>query len=130
MKIVIIGAGAAGTSAATEARKINREAEITVINSEGYPEYSRCGLPYAISGEIKAFENLILHGESWYDKFGKVKLMLSTEVMQIQLDSNTIKVKHHDGSSEDLQYDSLVLATGSKPSVPPIQAWRRKEFSL
>jgi NADH oxidase (H2O2-forming) len=126
MKIVIIGAGAAGTSAATEARKINREAEITVINSEGYPEYSRCGLPYAISGEIKAFENLILHGESWYDKFGKVKLMLSTEVMQIQLDSNTIKVKHHDGSSEDLQYDSLVLATGSKPSVPPIQGLEKK----
>lgn len=48
MKIVVIGAGAAGTSAALETRKVNREADVTVINSEGYPEYSRCGLPYAV----------------------------------------------------------------------------------
>lgn len=39
MKIVVIGAGAAGTSAALETRKVNREAEVTVINSEEYPSY-------------------------------------------------------------------------------------------
>jgi len=126
MRILVIGAGAAGTSAALEARKVSRDAEITVINSEGFPEYSRCGLPYAISGEIPKFENLILHDEGWYDKFGKVKLMLKAEVTEIVPASNVLKVKHHDGSVEELQYNSLIIATGSKPSTPPIQGLQKK----
>nr|MDO8135230.1 FAD-dependent oxidoreductase [Candidatus Njordarchaeum guaymaensis] len=126
MKIVVIGAGAAGTSAALEARKFSRDSEVTVVNSEGFPEYSRCGLPYAVSGEIPKFENLILHDEGWYDKFGKVKLMLKTEVTEIVPASNVLKVKHEDGSAEELQYDSLIIATGSKPSTPPIQGLQKK----
>jgi NADH oxidase (H2O2-forming) len=131
MKIVVIGAGAAGTSAALDARKQNREAEVTVINSEGYTEYSRCGLPYAVSGEIPKFENLVIHDEGWYDKFGKVKLMLKTEVTEIVPDSNVVKVKREDGAEEELEYDSLIIATGSKPSSPPIQGLNKKGiFSL
>jgi NADH oxidase (H2O2-forming) len=131
MKIVIIGAGAAGTSAALDARKASRGAEITVINAEKFPEYSRCGLPYAVSGHIPKFENLVLHDEGWYDKFGKVKLMLKTEVTEISPNSNILKVRHEDGSSEELEYDSLVIATGSKPSTPPIQGIDKKGiFSL
>lgn len=126
MRIVVIGAGAAGTSAALEARKVSREAEITVINGEGFPEYSRCGLPYAVSGEIPEFERLVLHDEGWYDKFGKVKLMLGTQVTELITDSNRLKVKRGDGSVEELQYDSLIIATGSKPSMPPIQGLQKK----
>ncbi|WXG42881.1 MAG: FAD-dependent oxidoreductase [Promethearchaeati archaeon SRVP18_Atabeyarchaeia-1] len=126
MKIVVIGAGAAGTSAALETRKVNREAEVTVINSEEYPEYSRCGLPYAVSGHIPKFENLILHDEGWYDKFGKVKLMLRSEVTEIVPSSNLVKVRHEGGAEEELQYDSLIIATGSKPSSPPILGLNKK----
>jgi NADH oxidase (H2O2-forming) len=131
MKIVVIGAGAAGTSAALETRKVNRDVDVTVINAEGFPEYSRCGLPYAVSGHIPKFENLVLHDEGWYDKFGKVRLMLKTEVTEIVPDNNVLKVKHEGGATEELQYDSLIIATGSKPSTPPIQGLEKKGiFSL
>jgi NADH oxidase (H2O2-forming) len=57
--------------------------------------------------------------------------MLKTEVTEIVPDSNTLKVKHEDGSAEELKYDSLVIATGSKPSTPPIQGLDKKGiFSL
>jgi NADH oxidase (H2O2-forming) len=126
MRIVVIGAGAAGTGAALEARKTSREAEITIVSNEEFPEYSRCGLPYAISGEIPEFEGLVLHDQGWYGKFGKVKLMLKTQVTEIITASNRMEVKHEDGSAEELQYDSLILATGSKPSIPPIQGLQKE----
>jgi len=45
-KIVIIGAGAAGTTAALWAKKTDRKSEVVLITREPYPEYSRCGLPF------------------------------------------------------------------------------------
>lgn len=48
MKLLIIGSGAAGLTAAQFARKANRKAEIMVLGNEPYSEYSKCGLPYVI----------------------------------------------------------------------------------
>jgi NADPH-dependent 2,4-dienoyl-CoA reductase/sulfur reductase-like enzyme len=57
--IVVIGCGAAGATAALQARKFNREVEISIFNTEPYSEYSRCGLPYTISGKVSAFNDLV-----------------------------------------------------------------------
>ena len=54
-KIVIIGANAAGVHAANAARKTDSGAEITLIDKEPYPAYSRCGIPYVLAGEIPQF---------------------------------------------------------------------------
>ena len=48
MKIIVIGANAAGLDAAVAARKTNRVAEITVITEESVATYSRCGLPFVL----------------------------------------------------------------------------------
>ncbi|TFH09475.1 MAG: NAD(FAD)-dependent dehydrogenase, partial [Candidatus Thorarchaeota archaeon] len=58
--IAIIGCGAAGATAAMQARKFNRDVEISLYNMEKYSQYSRCGLPYTISGKVKDFDDLVL----------------------------------------------------------------------
>ena len=60
MNLVIIGGGAAGSQAALEAKKIDRKVNVTVIEKQKVPQYSLCGLPYALSGEIPSFDDLII----------------------------------------------------------------------
>ena len=62
-RIVVVGGGAAGTASALEARRTDRTAQITLINREKLPEYSRCALPYVISKVIPKPENVIIHEE-------------------------------------------------------------------
>ena len=65
-KILIIGCGTAGAAATLMARKTNREAEITIIQDESLPEYSRCGLPYTVNRKIPELEDVIIHPNSFY----------------------------------------------------------------
>jgi NADH oxidase (H2O2-forming) len=123
-KIVIIGANAAGSSAASAARKIDREAEITLIESDKYPAYSRCGLPYVLSGQIKNFEDLIVFPPQWY-KMMNLDLRLETTAKSIEPKEQTVKIEK-DGKEESLHYDSLVLATGGRSFVPPIKGYEKK----
>ncbi|MEM2359978.1 MAG: FAD-dependent oxidoreductase [Candidatus Jordarchaeales archaeon] len=121
-KIVIIGAGAAGTTAGIWARKTDRKAEITLVTKEKYPEYSRCGLPYTISKHISEFTNLITHDAGWYSSFGKMNLLLGTEATNINVKDRTVAIKNlQSGEEKTLEYDALVIATGSRPAFPPIK---------
>ena len=122
--MVIIGANAAGSSAASAARKTDREAEITLIESDKYPAYSRCGLPYVLSGQIKNFEDLIVFPPQWY-KMMKLDLRLETTANLIEPKEQTVQIEK-DGRQELLHYDSLVLATGGRSFIPQIKGYDRK----
>lgn len=127
-KVVVIGAGAAGTTAALWAKKTDRKCEAVIINSEPYPEYSRCGLPYTISKTIPDFLNLRQHDPGWYENFAKIELKLETEVTDIDPKAKTIKLKNiKTGKEETINYDKLVIATGSHPAAPPIEGVKEKK---
>jgi NADH oxidase (H2O2-forming) len=80
--IVIIGCGAAGATAALQARKFNRSVAIFVFNSENYSQYSRCGLPYTVSGKVKDFNDLVLMPpENWSGL--NIDTKLGTSVLDI-----------------------------------------------
>ncbi|MEM2891503.1 MAG: FAD-dependent oxidoreductase [Thermoplasmata archaeon] len=114
-----MGGGCGGGTAAQFARKTDRTAEITVIERETYPQYSRCGLPYGISGVIPELTNLIEAPEERMRK-NRINLMLGSEVTRVEHDKRLVHVKTPDKELE-LPYDSLVLATGAKAVVPPIR---------
>ncbi len=56
--IVIIGCGAGGGTAAQFARKTDRKSQVTIFEKDRYPQYTKCGLPYVISGDVKNFAEL------------------------------------------------------------------------
>ena len=119
-KIVIIGANAAGVHAANAARKTDPKAEITLIDKEPYPAYSRCGIPYVLAGEIPSFDDLTAFPPSHY-RMMKFDLRLETTARSINPDDKIVLVEDKDGNFEALQYDSLILATGADPFVIPIE---------
>jgi NADH oxidase (H2O2-forming) len=118
-QIIIIGCGAGGGTTAQFARKTDRTASITVFEKGSYPQYSKCGLPYAIAGTIPDFTALIEFSEEWFSK-EHIDLHLDTTVEAIDIQKR--KVHAIEGMERiEKQFDRLILATGATPGIPPIQ---------
>lgn len=115
MNHVIIGNSAAGISAAKEIRKIDKDCEILIISKENDPVYSRCLLPDYISGEMKK-EQLFIRDYDFYQS-NRIKTLFGTKVADILPVSSRLILE--DGSQ--LCYDRLLIATGSKPFIPPVK---------
>lgn len=118
--IVIIGCGAGGGTAAQFARKTDRKAQITIFEKGKYPQYSKCGLPYVISGAIPKPSDLIEFNEEWFKK-ARIDLHLNTTVEHIDHKKQVITAKKQDGSVIKKPYTSLIIATGAQPTLPPIE---------
>ncbi len=118
-KIVIVGGGCGGGTAAQFARKTDRNAEVTIVERETYPQYSRCGLPYGISGVIPELTNLIEAPKERLKK-SRIGIMLGANVARVDSAGKVAHVVNAEGNEVDMPFDSLVLATGASASVPPI----------
>lgn len=121
MRIVVIGGMAAGATAAQFSRKTDRKAEVTIIGKEPHPIYSKCGLPYSLSGRIPTFERLVEFDETWFRQF-HIGLQLGTEVTSVDHSARTLTTCDLRGGREGtVQYDRLIIATGASPWMPPIE---------
>ncbi|MDR2700450.1 MAG: FAD-dependent oxidoreductase [Nitrososphaerota archaeon] len=119
-KIVIIGANASGIEAASAARKKDRTAEITLITKEKTVGYSRCGLPFVISGTIPQFKELIVYPSAYFQML-KLNLRTQTIAIVINIKEKTVTIQTPEGSNENITYDKLVIATGADPFIPLIK---------
>ncbi len=118
MKILIIGGGAAGGTAAQFARKTDRKSEITIIDSESHGQYSRCGLPYALRGMVED-ESLVEFSPEWFAK-NRIEALYGWKVVSVNFSSRKVYVEN-DAEKRELEYDKLVIATGARPWAPPIK---------
>jgi len=122
MRIVIIGAVAAGTSAAAKARRNDDQAEIVIYERDKDISYSGCGLPYYIGGEIEDIEELTPRDAKFFKKKYNIDVKTEHEVMEIYPDQKSVLVKDiATGKLFGDTYDKLVIATGATPFVPRIQ---------
>lgn len=115
MRYVIIGNGIAGNSAAFTIRALDNKAEITIISGERHPLYSACVLAHYVSGEIERKEIFLRDFPDY-----------SREEIQLTLDSHAVSVdverkKVYLQSGRFIDYDKLIISTGSRPVVPPIK---------
>jgi len=126
MRVVIVGGVAGGMSAATRLRRLNAEAEIIVIEKSGHVSYANCGLPYYVGGVIEEESALLLQTpESLHARF-RLDVRVNTEVIGINTVKKTIEIKNLDShSTNEIDYDKLILSPGASPVVPPIPGIER-----
>ncbi|MCX8180800.1 MAG: FAD-dependent oxidoreductase [Thermofilaceae archaeon] len=114
MHIVVVGYGAAGLTAASYARLINRQARVTVFEKRRYAIYHPCSLPDVIAGVIPA-ERLVEEAVN----LPNLDVRTATVVEEVDTASRRVYVRDlRDGKKVDLEYDALILATGSRPFIP------------
>jgi NADPH-dependent 2,4-dienoyl-CoA reductase/sulfur reductase-like enzyme/rhodanese-related sulfurtransferase len=118
-KILIIGGVAGGATAAARARRLDEQADITIIERGPYVSYANCGLPYFISGEIDKRSHLLLQTPEGFDARYQVRVLVNTEAVAIDRANKQVSVRTPEGESR-LPYDRLILAQGGNPVLPPI----------
>ena len=124
MRLVVIGGSDAGISAALRARELHPAAEVTVVVADAYPNFSICGIPYYLSGEVGHWTRLAHRSRADLAATG-IRLLLDTRATDIDPARQTVRVEHADGGSELLDYDGLVVGTGAVPVRPPIDGLDR-----
>lgn len=117
--LVVIGGVAAGMSAASKARRMDKNLEIMVFTDEDYVSYAGCGLPYYIAGEVKEEEQLLARTREEFEKEG-IKTYISHRVTAINPQDKTITVLANGKDTNTVNYDKLVIATGARAFVPDI----------
>ncbi|WP_461204860.1 FAD-dependent oxidoreductase [Clostridium sp. DL1XJH146] len=122
MRIVVIGAVAAGTSAVAKARRNDDEADIVIYEKDQDISYSGCGLPYYIGGEIEDIGELTPRDPLFFKKKYDIDVLTGYEVLKIDARTKELTVKNlYFGEIFVDKYDKLVIATGATPFVPNIE---------
>jgi len=117
--LVVVGGSDAGVSAGLRAREVDPTAEVTVVVADAYPNFSICGIPYYVSGEVAPWQSLAHRTSADLEAAG-LALRLSTRVTGIDVDRQRVALRTPDGSAERLDYDELVVGTGAHPAQPAI----------
>lgn len=121
MKIVIIGAVAAGAKAAAKARRMSKDNEIIVYTEDTHISYSSCGLPYYIEGNFEDYRMLLVRSPEEFEA-QNVKINLLHKVIKIIPATQQILVHNlSDNKVELVNFDKLIIATGASPFIPPIK---------
>ena len=119
MHIVAIGGSDAGISAALRAREVDSGAEFTVVVADAYPNFSICGIPYYVSGEVARWRNLAHRTIADLEAAG-MRLRLDTVARRIDVPGRKLTVTSPGGAEDIISYDELVIGTGAVPAQPPI----------
>jgi len=117
MKIVIIGGVAAGAKAAAKSRRILPNAEINIYTQDTHVSYSACGLPYYIEGNFEDWKKLLIRSVEEFEK-SNIHIHLLNRVTKILPNDKKILVKDlNTNELKFVEYDKLVIATGSTPRI-------------
>lgn len=120
-RVLVIGADAAGMSAAHQAlrtaRATGRELEVVALERSGHTSYSACGIPYWLAGDVSSGEDLVARTAEEHRAAG-IDLRTGVTATALDLSERTVTCHDEDGHEQSLGYDELVIATGARPVIP------------
>ena len=126
-RIIVIGGSAAGPKAASRARRLDENAEITIIQKAPDLSMASCGYPYYVAGvfddrnQLLATPAGLVRDSNFFWDAKRIKALVNTEVTKIDRDNKRVEYKNLlTGETSSLPYDKLVIATGATPFKPPV----------
>ena len=111
MRLVVIGANAAGLSAASRARRLDRLLDILVLEKGKDVSYGACGLPYYFEGQVRDLDDLRVYSPEYFARERNIRIRTGADVEAILHGRRAVRL----ASGEDIPYDRLVIATGAAP---------------
>jgi NADPH-dependent 2,4-dienoyl-CoA reductase/sulfur reductase-like enzyme/rhodanese-related sulfurtransferase len=126
-RIIVIGGSAAGPKAAAKARRIDNDAEVIIMQKEADLSMASCGYPYYVGGYFNDRNMLlctpagVVRSPMFYLNAKDIDARVNTEVTNIDRAKHIVSFKNLvSGEAGTLDYDKLVIATGSIPQMPPV----------
>lgn len=119
-RLVVIGGGAAGMSAAAKAARVDHDLEIVVYEKGQFISFAACGIPYFVAGDVPDYQALIQRTPAQMARQG-VDVHLRHAVTTIDLRARTVRVHDLEGDRKYTKdYDNLVIGSGARPICPPL----------
>lgn len=136
-KILIIGAVALGTKAATRCKRLNPDTEITVIDQGQFISYGGCGMPFYISSEVDSINDLratsanVIRDPHFFTHVKDIDCVkIRTRAIAINREEHYVLAENLDtGEQKKIPYDELVLGMGSRAAVPDIKGIHLKNIT-
>ena len=119
IRLLVLGGSDAGTSAALRARELAPSTDVKVLVADRFPNYSVCGLPFYLSGEVSDWKTLAHRTTEQIEKEG-VTLLLDHRAERIDPVAKEVTAVTSPGHTRTFKYDRLVIATGAVSRTPPI----------
>jgi len=121
-RLVVIGAVAAGTKAASKAKRDNPDLDVKVFTRERYISYAGCGLPYYVGGIIREKQELLVRTPVEFKEEQGIDILTEHEVKKINTSEKKVIIEDlRSGEVAEYTYDKLIIATGASPIVPPLE---------
>lgn len=118
-RLVMLGGSDAGISAALRAKEIDPEAFVSVVLADRFPNYSICGLPFYLSGEVSDWHELAHRTVDEITDAG-ISLLLEHTARAIDTANRVVTVVSKSGQTKLISYGRLIIATGAESVRPPI----------
>ncbi len=126
--VVIIGGVAVGPKVACRLQRLDSDIQITIVDRDSLISYGGCGIPYYVGGDVQEVEGLCstasheVRDAEFFHLAKGVTMRTRTEALSIDRKAKKLEVANVDnGEKEWIDYDALVIATGTSPFIPPIQ---------
>ena len=119
LRLVIVGGSDAGISAALRAREVRPAAHVRLIVADSFPNFSICGLPFYLSGEVRDWHSLAHRSRAEIEGAG-IQLHLEETATAIDLAGKHVVTQSREGRVSRYPYDRTVIGTGAVPVMPPI----------
>jgi NADPH-dependent 2,4-dienoyl-CoA reductase/sulfur reductase-like enzyme len=120
-RLVVIGGDAAGMSAAMQARRRQPYLEIVALEKGSWTSYAACGIPYLVGGEVESLHDLVARSPQEFREQHRIDVRLQHEVLGIDHSRRQLEVRDHlHRRTINLTYDQLHVATGARPTRPPL----------
>ena len=127
LKVVVIGAVALGPKVACRLKRLIPDAEVIMVDRDDLISYGGCGIPYFVSGDVSEASQLpttsfhMVRNPEFFRKAKDVTVLNRTEALAIDRGRKLVRIRSlNTGEEQDLGYDKLVIATGSRPNRLPI----------